>query len=386
MAMPELLPTPHDYRFDEACHVDFDTLHPFTLDSLYLTNQLYASNRGAYIASVYSAVHRTEEGLPYAHYHKPGDSKTDAWLILNPFGTPIAPRHEAAEMIENVVDRTLTKTPDNVQPNDANKLLQGQFLYETAELAGITDIEGRTVSGIVVSSPSLDHKSPLNKDERKAVARGDFGPFAIRALDIVRSLGYGRIYAAGYSMGSIAGSAVRLAGTRSIDVLAGCYIGDAPNFKKRRPRNPLPLGILYPYMFDSIGSKYKGDWISDGPDPRTDIARNGEGYDAIGHWFRNGNFKVNISIGKGLSRDGLTDTLDYMHRHDIPTTLSWSESKLMRGFEDYLNDSVPAQLLAANGILKTFRAVDAPHISGENQVFLTDVMLRSLLFANGRNY
>ncbi len=377
--------SPHNYYFDRSCHVDPDSLLPVTVESLELTNRSYRTDRAGYILETYGAVHRTEEGLPYGHYRRRGDSQTDVVLSINPFGTPIAPRHSAEEMAAYVEDREATEVPEGVEPNDANKLLQGRFFHDTLKVAEATDEVGEYIPVIYVGEPSLDHTSPLNKNERGLVAQGDFTPFAARTLDIVRRHGYSRIYAAGYSMGTIAASAVRLAGEKGIDVLAGCYVGDAPHFKDRHPRQPFPFALLLPYMFDSVGSGYKGDWIADGPEPRLDIARNGEGYNAFGHWFGNGNLKANLAIGKGLSRAGLPATLAYMSQNKIPTTISWSESKLMKGFEDFIYQDPSADQLAVDGLIKLFCARKAPHISGENQVFLTDVMLRSILFAQEQN-
>lgn len=380
MAVNQLI-APHDYFFDKECHVNRDTLHPLTLESRELSNFNYRRNRRGYIYETYEVVHTTQEGLPYAHFWRPGDSSTDVVLIMNPFGTPIKPRHSAEAMAAYIEDREAAEVPEGVEPNDANKLLQGRFLYDTLKLAGLTDPEGNHLPVLVITAPSLDHTSPLDKKGRQAVIKGDFSPFARRALEIVRRAGYQRIYAAGYSLGTIAASAVRLAGKEGIDVLAGCYVGDAPNFKTRRPRKPLPLRILFPYALDSFGLDYQGPWIADGPEPRLDIARNGESYNAVGHWFGNGNFLVNRAIGIGLSIKQLPDTLDYMKRHKIPTTISWSESRLMRGFESFINQDVSAEQLAHDGLLRLFCARKAPHISGENQVFLTDVMLRSIIFA-----
>jgi hypothetical protein len=269
----------------------------------------------------------------------------------------------------------------NVEPNDANKLLQARFLYDTLQAAGVTDEKGKYIPLIVMSSPSLDHRSRLSHRERKAVSRGDFAPFATRALETVRRNGYNRIHAAGYSMGTIAARAVELAGSKDLDVLSGSYVGDAPHFKNRHPRHPLPLGILLPYMTDSAGTPYAGNWATaNGLQPRKEGAEQGESYSPM-HMFGNHNQLVNLAIGKGLSRNGFSAALAYMNNQSIPTTVSWSESKLMRGFESYITSQPDALELAGNGLLKLFRAKDAPHISGENPVFLTDVMVRSLLFA-----
>jgi hypothetical protein len=92
-----------------------------------------------------------------------------------------------------------------------------------------------------------------------------------------------------------------------------------------------------------------------------------------------------LAIARGLSRDGFSDALNYMNKNRIPTSVSWSESKLMKGFETYINTQPDALELAGRGLLQLFRAKNAPHISGENPVYLTDVMVRSLLFAQSKN-
>lgn len=371
----------HDYYFMEDCRVKTECLLPETIESLEKTNAEYSSDRAFYIRETYDSIQHTQEGLPFAYFRKDGDSQTDAVLIINPFGTPIAPRHSVEMMAEYVSDRKAEKKPESIEPNDANKLLQARFLKDSMDRLGFTDSEGRYLPLVVMSSPSKDHKSPLSKNERQIVATGDFSPFAKRALETVTSLGYGRIYAAGYSMGSIAANVVGSAEAHNVDILAGCYIGDAPNFKDRFIKRPVPLSLLLPFMFDSVGSPYKGDWINDGPEPRIDIARNGESYDAIGHWFGNGNLAVNLATGIGLSRNRLKDTLKFMNNKNIPTAISWSESRLMKGFYDFVKGEQAAVCLAAKGLLNLSRARQAPHISGENQVFLTDVMLRAMKFA-----
>jgi hypothetical protein len=248
-------------------------------------------------------------------------------------------------------------------------------------LAGVRDEAGDTMPIVVIASPSLDHRNTLTHQERKTVAHGDFEPFARRGLEITRKLGYNRIHAAGYSLGTIAARAVEIAGQHDIDVLSGNYVGDAPHFRDRHPRQPLPVGILRPYMLDSVGMGYENKWVSaNGLLPRKEPADRGESY-SLGNWFANGNALVNLAIAKGLSLDGFSHTLQYMKQQRIPTTVSWSESKLMKGFEDYLVVQPDAGELAKNGLLRLFCARKAPHLSGENPVFLTDVMVRSMLFA-----
>lgn len=380
MNNPEHTPEVFDYSFDLNCKVDEDALLGVTRTSLQATNRYYAINPRRYFEETYAATHRNSD-VAYAHFWQPGDSTTDTVLVINPFGTPIYPRHTADQMARRITGDLGTEETKKVEPNDANKLLQGRFFYDTMRRAGITDTSGRSLPLTVISSPSLDHHSTLDRSERKQVAGGDFTPFAKRALDVVRHYNYNRIHAAGYSLGTIAASAVELAGERDIDVLSGNYVGDAPHFRQRHPIRPLPLGILRPYMFDSLGTPYKGNWASaNGLLPRADGVNSGESY-SLGHWAGNGNALVNLAIAKGLSVDGLSKVLGYMNTHRIPTTISWSESKLMQGFEDYITAQPDAKELAANGLLKLFRAKNAPHISGENPVFLTDVMVRSLLFA-----
>src|SRR5437016_1628580 len=133
------------------------------------------------------------------------------------------------------------------------------FFYDTMRQAGLTDESGKSLPLIVIASPSLDHHSTLNRNERKSVSQGDFSPLAYRALEVVHNSGYNRIHAAGYSLGTIAARVVQLAGRQDIDVLSGNYVGDAPHFKQRHPVTPLPLGILKPYMLDSRGTPYEGN-------------------------------------------------------------------------------------------------------------------------------
>jgi hypothetical protein len=373
--------TPHDYIFDKQCHVDLQALDSDTIESRERTNAAYLKDRGAYLRSTYAALRQTIDCQPLALFCGADDSPTDLLLAFNPFGTPIAPDHSVEDMVDYVNDRGAKKTPKNIEPNDINKLLQARFLYDTLDVAGITDDEGRRLPVAYFSAPSMDHTSPITAKERRKIARGDLSPMAARPLEYVRNLGFNRLYVAGYSLGAIAAGAVRLAGDRDMEVLAGCFVGDAPNFKNRYPRRPLPFGAMVPYMADSLFYGYEGDWINDAPEPRRDIARNGESYDALGHWFTNGNFKVNLAIGQALSRKKLPETLVYMSDNHIPTAISWSESRLMKGFEEFINNEPSAEQLAMDGLLALYCARRAPHLSGENPLFLTDVMLRSVKFA-----
>jgi hypothetical protein len=373
-----------DYTFSEDCRVDDTKLLTVTRESLDATNGYYRANKGRYFAETYGAVGRSRD-LAYAHFWQPGDSTVETVLVINPFGTPIAPRHAATAMTRLVNGDLSPAEAKAVEPNDANKLLQARFFYDTMRQAQLTDESGKSLPLIVISSPSLDHHSTLSRSERKDVSRGDFTPFAYRALEVVHNSGYNRIHAAGYSLGTIAARAVQLAGRQDIDVLSGNYVGDAPHFKQRRPIRPLPLGILKPYMLDSMGTPYEGNWATaNGLQPRKDGAERGESY-SLRHWFGNGNQWVNLAIARGLSRDGFSDALNYMNKNRIPTSVSWSESKLMKGFETYINTQPDALELAGRGLLQLFRAKNAPHISGENPVYLTDVMVRSLLFAQSKN-
>jgi hypothetical protein len=370
----------YEYHFSSEARVADDNLLDATRYSLDATNGHYRANRRRYFGEAYSAIHRESE-IPHAHFWQSGDSTDDVVLIINPFGTPIVPPHTAQDMAEYIASPKDSKKKYAANPNDANKLLQAKFLYDSMPFAEIKDGIGKNMPVIVVSSPSLDHRTTLDRRERHAISSGDFSPMANRALDIAMLYNYNRIHAAGYSLCTIAARAVELAGGKDFDVLSGNYVGDAPNFKSRRPVQPLPLGILLPYMFDAGTKKFENNWAAaNGLLPRKEGQERGESY-SLRHWFGNGNALANLAIAKGLSRNRFSETLDYMTTHGIPTAVSWSDSRLMRGFSEYIEGQPSAVELAGRGLLKLFRAKEAPHISGENPVFLTDVMLRSLKFA-----
>jgi pimeloyl-ACP methyl ester carboxylesterase len=148
------------------------------------------------------SVDHSSEGVAFSMLqgeHPAEYSNTDAFVMFNPYANGAT----------------------------SNMLLRAEFLREVFKAANIRDDQGKLLPVIMIASPGVNGSNlKLKREDKKAIAQGELGPFAKELLRIVSEQEIGKVALLGFSQGAdVALAGARTAYSANLDV-AAVSIGD----------------------------------------------------------------------------------------------------------------------------------------------------------------